>query len=135
MIWLLDTNAWIDSLNKPAGPLVSRIFAHLPDVRICSIVKGELWHGAEKSRRTVHREQLLTALARFPSLPFDDAAARAFGKLRADLELPGQRIGPYDLQIAAIALVHGATLVTHNTREFARVSGLRVEDWQVVGSS
>ena len=131
MIWLLDTNAWIDSLNKPAGALASRIVARLPDIRICSVVKGELWHGAERSKRPAHREHLVTSLARFQSLPFDDLAARVFGTIWADLEATGQRIGPYDLQIAAIALVHDATLVTHNTGEFNRVTGLRVEDCQI----
>jgi tRNA(fMet)-specific endonuclease VapC len=70
-------------------------------------------------------------LARFVSLPFDDEAAIVFGEVRAALANAGTPIGPYDLQIAAIALANDLTLVTHNTREFVRVSGLRLEDWQV----
>lgn len=66
---------------------------------------------------------------RHPSVPFDDEAAAIAGRLRKDLESRREVIGPHDLQIAAIALLHGWTLVTNNTREFAHVSGLAVEDW------
>lgn len=69
-------------------------------------------------------------LNNFVSLPFDDRAARMFGTIRADLASLGSPIGPYDLQIAAIAVVNNLTLVTHNTREFSRVSGLVIEDWE-----
>ena len=66
----------------------------------------------------------------FLSFPFDGNAARHFGRIRADLAKTGNPIGPYDLQIAAIALSHSLTVVTHNTREFSRVSGLNLEDWE-----
>ena len=61
----------------------------------------------------------------FVSLPFDDDAAQRYGRLRAELETRGVMIGPYDLQIAAIGLVPGLTLVTHNIDEFSRVPGLQ----------
>lgn len=69
-------------------------------------------------------------MAYLPTVPFDIAAARHFGTVRASLSRQGQMIGPYDLQIAAIALANDLTLVTHNTREFARVPDLRLEDWE-----
>jgi tRNA(fMet)-specific endonuclease VapC len=65
-----------------------------------------------------------------PSFSFDGDAALHFGSIRAQLARQGTPIGPYDLQIAAIARTHGATLVTHNTGEFSRVSGLLLEDWE-----
>ena len=64
------------------------------------------------------------------SLPFDDLAAEAYGRIRARLEQAGQLIGPNDLLIAAIAVAHQVTLVTHNTREFQRVEGLQIDDWE-----
>ncbi len=67
----------------------------------------------------------------FASLPFDDGAAAIAGRVRAQLAVTGTPIGPYDLQIAAIALAHGLTVVTHNTKEFKRVAGLQVEDWEM----
>ena len=68
----------------------------------------------------------------YVSLPFDDAAAEAYGRIRADLAIRGALIGPNDLLIAAIAVASGLTLVTHNTGEFSRVAGLPLEDWEVV---
>ena len=68
--------------------------------------------------------------SQFVSLPFDDAAAEVYGRIRAALEAAGTLIGPYDLQIAAIALANDLTLITHNIREFGRVAGLRIEDWE-----
>jgi len=67
---------------------------------------------------------------RFASLPFDDLAAEEYGKARAHLAKLGTPIGPNDLLIASIGLATGATIVAHNTAEFSRVPGLKVEDWQ-----
>ncbi|MBM3306074.1 MAG: type II toxin-antitoxin system VapC family toxin, partial [Candidatus Aminicenantes bacterium] len=60
---------------------------------------------------------------------FDEPAAEGYGTVRAALEKAGTPIGPLDTQIGAHALSLGATLVTHNTREFRRVPGLAVADW------
>ena len=62
-------------------------------------------------------------------LPLDYPSAKAAGLLRSSLEGKGNLIGPYDLLIAGIALAHNLTVITRNTREFARVPGLRVENW------
>ena len=64
------------------------------------------------------------------SLSFDDRCAEEYGQIRADLTAQGKMIGPNDLLIAAVARTFDATLVTHNVREFSRVVGLRVEDWE-----
>lgn len=66
----------------------------------------------------------------FAILPLDERSAERAGQIRADLASKGTPIGPYDLLIAAIAVVHNATLVTHNIREFGRVVGLQYVDWQ-----
>ena len=65
------------------------------------------------------------------SFSFDGKAARIFGDIRADLARKGTPIGPYDLQIAAIALANDCILITHNTGEFSRIAGLKLEDWEV----
>jgi tRNA(fMet)-specific endonuclease VapC len=99
---------------------------------VCSVVKAELFYGAMRSNdptRTLERQQGF--LNRFISLPFDDEAALIFGRIRASLAAAGTPIGAYDLQIAAIALSHNLTLITHNTTEFNRVNGLQLEDWEI----
>ncbi|MEI6415406.1 MAG: type II toxin-antitoxin system VapC family toxin [Pseudomonadota bacterium] len=97
---------------------------------LCAPVKAELWYGACKSQRIAENQaSLIRLFDDFPSLPFDDEAALRLGDIRAQLARRGTPIGPYDLQIAAIAVAHGLTVVTHNTREFSRVPGLMLEDW------
>ena len=58
------------------------------------------------------------------------AAAHRFGEIRAELNRQGLPIGPYDLQIAAIALANQLVLVTHNVAEFSRVPNLKCVDWE-----
>ena len=133
MRWLLDTNACIRHLNGRAPLLRDRIDASDPrSLVVCSVVKAELFFGAARSSDP---ERVLAGqlefLAQFESLPFDDPAARAYGNIRGHLADLGTPIGPNDLMIASIALANGITLVTHNTGEFGRVPGLRIEDWEV----
>lgn len=66
----------------------------------------------------------------FASLPFDDEAAAVYARIRGDLTSRGVLIGGNDMMIAATALAHGLTLVTHNTGEFSRIPRLMIEDWQ-----
>ena len=101
------------------------------DITLCSIVVYELCHGAESTSGPPRAHAKLDVfLAPFSPLPFDDGCARTWAEIRRALERTRERIGPHDLQIAAIALQHNLTMVTHNTREFSRISSLRVEDWE-----
>ncbi|WP_341531573.1 type II toxin-antitoxin system VapC family toxin (plasmid) [Nostoc sp. UHCC 0302] len=132
MRYLLDTNACIVYLNRPMSSVRQRLESLSPaDIAVCSIVKAELFYGAMRSNNPTRTLGLQEAfLNNFISLPFDDRAARTFGIIRAELAALGTPIGPYDLQIAAIALVNNLTLVTHNVEEFRRVNGLAIEDWE-----
>ncbi len=132
MTYLLDTNVWVVFLRKPHSPVVARLRARQPaDVRVCSVVIAELYYGCLRSANPAANRGRVESLVRpFPSLPFDDVAAEQYANVRRHLENLGAPIGPYDLQIAAIALAHRCTLVTHNTREFGRVPGLLLEDWE-----
>jgi tRNA(fMet)-specific endonuclease VapC len=134
MIYLLDTNTCIGYINRRNLSLYQRITSLSPeDVGICDIVKFELYYGAyNSSRSTENLENLRNFFGDFVSLPFDGQAAEVCGRIRARLRTLGTPIGAYDLQIAAIALANNLILVTHNTREFERVDGLQVEDWEVV---
>jgi len=130
--YLLDTNACIGVLTNRAATLAERWKRTPPSqIRLCSVVKAELLFGAEKSsKRELVHQKLEVFFSRFKSMPFDDVAAHSYGIIRAALETAGQSIGPNDTLIAAIALANGLTVVTHNTREFRRVPGLLVEDWE-----
>ena len=132
-MWLLDTNVWIAYLNNKPSPVQSRILAvPVEKLLLCDVVKAELYYGAYKSCKTTEnlaRLENLFLIVR--SLPFDAKAARYFGEIRAWLEQDGMLIGAYDMQIAAIALANHLTLVTHNTREFSRITGLKLEDWEI----
>ncbi|NJL02363.1 MAG: type II toxin-antitoxin system VapC family toxin [Spirulinaceae cyanobacterium RM2_2_10] len=132
-MYLLDTNACIVYLRYPDSNLRLRLASVSPqEVVVCSIVKAELFYGALRSRQPDRNLALQQEfLNQFQSLPFDDTAAMFFGRIRSQLTALGTPIGPYDLQIAAIALAHNCALVTHNVREFDRVDGLRVENWQL----
>lgn len=132
-MYLLDTNACIRLLNGRAPDVARRMERHRPaEIALCAVVKAELIHGAYRSNRTAENLRLLERFfAPFDSLPFDDECAAAYGRIRADLERAGMMIGPNDLFIAAIAVANGLTLVTANTREFERVIGLGVENWEL----
>jgi len=132
MAYLLDTNVVI-ALMKNHSRVVERVRrARRSELLICAPVEAELWFGVSKSSRIdENRHHLLTLLEWLPSLPFSGEATRLCGELRADLARKGTPIGPYDLQIAAIALTNDCVLVTHNTDEFSRISGLKLEDWEV----
>jgi tRNA(fMet)-specific endonuclease VapC len=130
--YLLDTNVCIRFLNGLAPRVLQRLQALQPvEVVVCSVVKAELYYGAERSRDPARSLAIqMRFLQPYHSLPFDDTAADLAGSLRAQLAEKGTPIGPYDLQIAAIALANRCTLVTHNVREFGRVPDLAIEDWE-----
>jgi tRNA(fMet)-specific endonuclease VapC len=131
LIKLLDTNVCIDLLRKRSPKITARVASTpIGDLGISSITAAELLHGASGSARAAENVKAADALMSVVSvLPFDVAAARFYGALRARLEMRGETIGPLDLLIAGHALALGATLITNNVREFARVPGLVVEDW------
>jgi tRNA(fMet)-specific endonuclease VapC len=135
MKYTLDTNTCIRYINGRA-PQIRQKLPTIPvnDIVVCSIVRAELAYGAAKSQTPeVSAAKQAYFLKPYATLPFDDAAAQIFGRIRTELERAGTPIGPYDMQIAAIAIVHELIVVTHNTREFGRVRGLRIEDWEVGG--
>lgn len=133
MRYLLDTNTCIRYINGRAPLIREHMHSVLDiDIAISSVTKAEMYNGSAKSHDPLRSRATQDAFfSRFISLPFDDVAADRFGRIHAALEIAGTPIGPYDMQIAAIALVHNLTLVTHNTREFGRVTGLSVEDWEI----
>jgi tRNA(fMet)-specific endonuclease VapC len=132
MIYLLDSNTCIAYLRKPLGPLAQRILATPPnDLALSAVTVVELHRGAYLSAQVVDNLAKVNAfVTRFIVLPLDTRAGEIAGRVDAELAKQGQRIGPYDTLIAAIALANDLTLVTHNTGEFGRIAGLRLADWE-----
>ncbi|MSQ94253.1 MAG: type II toxin-antitoxin system VapC family toxin [Gemmataceae bacterium] len=132
MIYLLDTNVWVQFLRNKNALVVQRIHAHQPsELRVCTVTAAELYFGCLKSAKpAAHRATVDAVLAPYSCLQFDRAADE-FAQIRLYLESHGTPIGPYDMQIAAIARANGLTLVSHNTSEFSRVPGLLLEDWEL----
>jgi tRNA(fMet)-specific endonuclease VapC len=129
--YLLDTNVCVQHLRGRGGITVALEQQPESDVAISALTVFELLYGAHKTRHPVAAVAAVTELmTRFESLPFNDAAADASARVRVALERSGQAIGPTDLLIAGVAISRGLTLVTHNTREFNRIAGLSVQDWQ-----
>jgi tRNA(fMet)-specific endonuclease VapC len=127
--FLLDSNAVI-ALMKGQSGFLTRLRQHQPrDFGISAIVAHELFYGAYKGQRTAENMARVDAL-QFEVLDFDREDARQAGELRARLAAAGTPIGAYDVLIAGQALARALTLVTHNTGEFQRVPGLRIEDWE-----
>ena len=133
MIYLPDTNALIRFLNPGSNAVKNHFIEVDPSsISLGSVTKAELYYGAMKSSRSADNLKLLDELfANFNSFSFDDSAAVKYGEIRSELARKGTPIGPNDLMIAAIALVHNAVVVTHNMREFSRVAGLKTVDWEI----
>lgn len=129
MRFLLDTNAVIALLGGKASVIARVKQHHTGDFGVPSVVMHELFFGAFRSARTTVNVARIDAL-HFAVLDFDREDARRAGEVRAHLAGAGAPIGPYDALIAGQALARDLVLVTHNTREFGRVPGLRLEDWE-----
>ena len=133
MIYLLDTNPCVQHLRGKNQHVLRRFAQHpASDIGLCSVVLAELCYGANRSSNPAREQALVDAFAvQFASLPFNDTAARVYADVRYDLERQGLPISENDYLIAAIALANNLILVTHNTKEFSRVPGLTLEDWEV----
>ena len=131
-MFLLDTNICIHLLNGRCRSVHDKFREVTPSqIVLCSVVKAELIYGARYSSKVEANLQLLNQFfAPLNSLSFDDRAAEEYGVIRADLSRQGNIIGPNDLLIASIAKAFDVTLVTNNTNEFSRITGLRIVDWQ-----
>jgi len=134
MTYLLDTNACIALINGTEINVrrrFKRAVARESVILLSSIVAFELWYGVAKSQRKDSNTQRLETFLGGPLewALFDEDDARAAGTVRAELETVGRPVGAYDALLAGQARRRGATLVTSNTKEFARVHGLKWEDW------
>lgn len=129
-LYLLDTNIVSDLVRNPQGRIAARIAAVGENAVATSIVvAAELRYGAAKKGSKRLSDQLEAVLGVLEILPLDVPADNSYATVRVAVEAAGAPIGANDLLIAAQALAQSATLVTNNTREFARIAGLAIENW------
>ena len=128
---LLDTNICIYLIKNNPPEARKHFAAYAPgEIGIASVSVAELYYGVEKSAAREKNARALEALLLpLEIVPFDTAAARRYGSIRAMLEKRGTPVGAMDMLIAAVALANNCTLITHNLREFERIDGLRSESW------
>jgi len=134
MGYLLDTNGCIALINRTAEPVRKRFSKAVESgeqVWVASVSLYELWYGVAKSAQTEANTLRVKMFLAGPVrvLGFEEEDAREAGGVRASLERIGKPIGAYDMLIAGQALSRKLTLVTANTKEFARVKSLVWEDW------
>lgn len=131
MRYMLDTNICIYAIKHKPEQVFIRLKEHAPqELCISSGTYAELVHGVEKSKAT-EKNRVALLLANIDIVSFDSLAAQSYGKIRADLEKAGTPIGPLDMMIAGHAKSLNYNVVTNNTKEFARVKGLKLENWAV----
>jgi tRNA(fMet)-specific endonuclease VapC len=129
-LWLLDTNMVSHIIHNPFGKVAERLETTSQDLICTSIVVAcELRFGTEKRGSARLTDIVERTLCAFDVQPLTQDADIHYARLRCDLERKGVPIGQHDMLIAAHALALDATLVTANTGEFARVAGLRSENW------
>ena len=132
MKYVLDTNV-VSALMQGRAAVVDRLAAvSRADVSVPQPVIAEIAYGIERlpaSRRAALQERFDLLRTHLIRCPWTDEVSEAFGRIKAALEKRGQRIEDLDAAIAAHAAATGATLVTANARQMARVPGLRIENW------
>jgi len=132
MKYLLDTNICIYLINERPQDLLNKFEQYpIDEFGISSITHAELQYGIAKS---THKEKNKEALDQFllplTILPFHgDEVTACYGEMRALLESKGEAIGPFDMLIAAHALSLNLILISNNVKEFARIPGLKLENW------
>jgi tRNA(fMet)-specific endonuclease VapC len=120
LTYLLDSNVCIRLINNSSPAVTSRLTVQQPsDILVSTITQLELYYGAYRSAQIDRNLEILQRLfVQFNIIHFDSKSAKIAGRIRAVLAAMGTPIGPYDVQIAAVALANDLILVTHNVREF-----------------
>lgn len=130
MSYLLDTNILSAHLRRPAG-LQHRFVQHAGRLYTSSLALAELYDWVLRRPNPVAAQSAVEKmlLHEVSAIDFDNDCAKESGRLRVELRRQGIGLAALDLLIAAVALLYDLTLVTHNTRDFQKVPGLRLEDW------
>jgi tRNA(fMet)-specific endonuclease VapC len=132
--WLLDTNVISEGVRAvPHAQVLANLAQYQGELAIAAPVWHELRFGwlrmAHGQRRDAIGRYVQDVVGKLPVLPYEAQSARVHAELRAMRERLGQALAFVDGQIAAVAIAHGATLVTRNTADFVNLPGLRMVNW------
>jgi tRNA(fMet)-specific endonuclease VapC len=128
--YLLDTNICIYVIKQKPISILKNFNENANQMAISVITVAELLHDVEKSKYQAKNLKIVEDfISRLEVIDYKIDDAKQYGIIRTDLEKRGQIIGVNDLHIAANAINNGLIVVTNNTKEFDKVSGLRVENW------
>lgn len=129
MRYLLDTTACI-ALIRRTKQVVDKILSVGEDNCVVSEISiAELYYGAIKSSKQSHLNDVKLIMDLFEIVPIFPSL-KTYAQIKTDLESSGKRIDEFDLLIASSAIYNSMTLVSHNTKHFSRISGLKLEDWE-----
>lgn len=130
--YMLDTNACIALIkHRPEAMRTHLIQLSPEEVGISGIVAAELWFGVANSQKKRQNTNALSDFLNYATLlDWPSSATPLYGKIRTALQKQGKPIGAMDLLIATHAIFLDAVLVTNNIREFERVPGLKLDNWE-----
>jgi tRNA(fMet)-specific endonuclease VapC len=129
MIYMLDTET-ISLMVRKNPAVIKNLIKHEDDeICISAISYAELCNGLEKKGSLKLFSEVNTIMAKFSIISFDDSQSELYGKIRTGLEKTGSCLGDMDMLIASAALSQNAILVSHNTKHFSKIKGLKTEDW------
>ncbi|MDR0321756.1 MAG: type II toxin-antitoxin system VapC family toxin [Treponema sp.] len=129
MIFLLDTDT-VSHIVRKHPPIIKKLIKHENDeICISAITYAELFYGLEKKGSEKLFNEMRSIIGKCSIIDFDTSQAELYGRIRSELEKSGTPLGDMDMLIAAAALSTGAILVSHNTRHFSKIKGIKVEDW------
>lgn len=129
MRYMLDTDI-ASYLIRGDHPGVTEKFTELyENCAISSITAAELQYGAKKRSNRILTQKVQALCNLLPIIPWNDEAAKAYAKLRVELENAGTPIGNMDMLIAASAIAEDVTLVTNNVEHFSKVTSLKIVNW------
>ena len=129
MIYMLDTDT-VSHIVRNHSPVILNLIKHEDDeICISAITYAELSYGLEKKGSDRLFNEVRSIMEKLSIVVFDDAQSELYGKIRVELERTGTPLGDMDMLIAAAAISTGAILVSHNKKHFAKIKGIKVEDW------
>jgi tRNA(fMet)-specific endonuclease VapC len=128
-IYVIDTDILSYAIRGAPG-VIKKFTEHDKDHLCMSAISyAELIYGARRKKSSRLEQSVRRFAERFKIVDFDTAAALAYANIRTQLEQDGTPLDNMDMLIAAVSISTGAVLVTHNTKHFSKIKGLKAEDW------